>query len=346
MRTSGSRVRGIGLVLGVTMAMALSACGTGTAGGTNTPTTNTPTTTATSAKPDPTKPERDSFTGSVYRSGMPTPFFVAKDNGYFAKYGVTFNYSFVGSSAAGMAEMIGGDTDLTYSSFWGVMDSVSNGVPLVILMEAVRYKTDQLTFETLSDSGITKPCDAAGKTVTVPALNSSHQNRLEEAMIQDGCDPASVKFVELPYSEVESALVNHTADMVAVDALRHLQLKQKYQTTTVLDLAGGRFAGVAEGAYVMKQDFAQANPNLVAAIQCGFVAGAAASTEDGYKNTLINYLDYTPDDAQAAVSTMPLYPTTTDAKAIQDIPDTMVQLGLLDKTINVADIIVPMPDNC
>jgi len=301
----------------------------------------------TAAEVDPRAPEQDTITIAGYRQGSIAPAFAAEKEGLLAEYGITQEMSYVESSAAGMAAILGGDADVAYSSFWGVIDAINQGLEVVIPNEAIRFDPGALTFEVLPDSGITSLEDLEGATVSVPALNSGHHNRLRYAMLEEGLDPSTVEFVELPFGEITSALVNGTIDVAAAGGPALTGLKTDYDSVTVLDLADGMFAGAAEGGWIMTKAFAEANPNTVAAFQCSWNAGIdLVKDDDLYVQILVDELGFEQSVAEGEVSKKPVFPKGVETDKIQQFSDVMVELGLLDEPLDVSSIIIPTPDNC
>jgi NitT/TauT family transport system substrate-binding protein len=307
--------------------------------------TPAPETSAPAADVDPTAPEQSSITIAGYRQGSIAPTIAAGD--LLEGYGMSIEVSYVESSAAGMAALIGGDVVATYSSYWGVIDAVTQGIDLVIAAEAIRFNPGALTFEVLPDSGIEDLADLEGTTVSVPALNSGHHNRLRYAMLQEGLDPSTVNFVELPFGEITSALVNGTIDVAAAGGPALTGLKNDYDSVTVLDLADGIFKDAAEGGWIMTREFAEANPNTVAAFQCAEITGADLVQDDElYVQILVDELGFEQSVAEGEVPKKPVFPTVIDNDKIQQFSDIMQELGLLGDDLDMTSLIVPLPTNC
>lgn len=299
------------------------------------------------AEVDPRSPEQDTITIAGYRQGSIAPAFAAEKDGLLDEYGVAFEMNYVESSAAGMAAILGGDADVAYSSFWGVIDAVNQGIEVVIPTEAIRFNPGALTFEVLPDSGIESLADLEGTTVSVPALNSGHHNRLRYAMLEEGLDPSTVEFVELPFGEITSALVNGTIDVAAAGGPALSGLKNDYDSVTVLDLADGMFAGAAEGGWIMTKAFADANPNTVAAFQCAWNAGIdLVENDELYVEILVDELGFEQDVAEGEVSKKPVFPKGVELDKIQQFSDIMIELGLLQEPLDVSTIVIPMPTTC
>ena len=292
---------------------------------------------------DPQATEQSTLSFALYRQATAAPIFAGSDG-----FGLTVKPNWVESSAAGMALLLGGNADLTYSSFWGVVDAKKQGLDVVIVSEMFRFGPGVMTLESLPGSGIKSLKDLVGKTVAVPALNSAQHNRLEYAFMKEGIDSSKVKIVELPFGEVTSALANGTIDAGSVAGPPLTSLKSTYKTTTVLDFAGGIFENAAEGGIITTRQFAEKNPNAIAAFQCTWAQGVAAVDKDNalFQQILEDKLGFSADVAAAEVPKKPRYQTATDAAKIQEFPKIMVEIGNLDESVDLSEIILPQPKSC
>lgn len=66
------------------------------------------------------------------------------------------------------------------------------------------------------DSGVTSAAGLAGKRIAVNTLNGMGQLTIDEAIRQDGGDPAGVSYVELPFPDMPAALEGGNVDAVWV----------------------------------------------------------------------------------------------------------------------------------
>lgn len=296
---------------------------------------------------DPSAAEQSSVSIATYRLGTVSPLLVSEDVEGVDRHGLEIEPDWVESSAAGMALVLGGDAQFAYSSFWGVVDAAVQGLDIVIVTEMMRFPPGQLTMEALPESGISSIEDLEGKTVAVPALNGAQHNRLQYAFHEEGLDIDSIEIVELPMGEVPAALANGTIDAGSVAGPPLTKVKTEQDSVTVIDFADGLFKDAAEGGIVTTREFAESNPNTVAAFQCAWASGVTAIEDNEvYKQVLIDDLGFSPEVAEADLANKPNFQIGADAEALQSFPDIMQTIGSLDEDVDMESLIVPMPDTC
>ncbi|MGP6169670.1 ABC transporter substrate-binding protein [Microbacterium sp. A204] len=296
---------------------------------------------------DPSAPEQTDLTFAMYRQATAAPVFGAKDSGAEKEFGITVDASWVESSSAGMNLLLGGDAQLTYSSYWGVVDAMVQGMDVAIVSTMFNFGPGVMTMETMPDSGISSLKDLLGKKVAVPALNSAQHNRLEYAFLDAGIDSSTVEYVPMPFGEVTAALVNGTIDAGAVAGPVLTVLKDEYDSKTVLDFAGGLFEGHGEGGIITSGEFARANPNTIAAFQCVWADGVAAVEDDElFGSILESELGFAPELIPSEIEKKPLFQTTADPASLAKFPEIMTEIGTLDQPVDLSDIIIPQPESC
>ena len=331
------------LVVAAAASFALAACSGGGSGSTGD--------TAEDSKPaaagvDPHAPEVDTITGPQYRQNSALPFLAAEASGVAADYGITLKPVWAESSLSALTQLMSGEGQIASVSTWSTVDAVNQGMDIRIVGEIFRSVPDAQTLEVLPDSGINGLADLQGKKVAVIGLKSGHEGRIVYAMIKEGLDPSKVEFVSLPFGEMAAALEQHTVDAVSVTGPFQEQVRQQLGSKKVFDYGDGLFAGFPDMQWVTSGEFADNNPNAVAAFQCAVVIkGAKMMTEDDwYDNMARDGLGW--DDKTIASTPFVDYPGTNDAKRIQMIPDIMYTNGWIDKEFDVSKITVPLPDNC
>ena len=296
---------------------------------------------------DPSAPEQSSLTFAMYRQATAAPVFGAKESGAEKEFGVDLEAAWVESSSAGMNLLLGGDAQLAYSSYWGVVDAMVQNMDIAVVTSMFNFGPGVMTLETLPGSGIESLEDLQGKKVAVPALNSAQHNRLEYAFLKADIDSSTVEYVPMPFGEVTAALSNGTIDAGAVAGPVLTVLKDKYDTTTVVDFAGGIFEGHGEGGIITSGEFARKNPNTIAAFQCEWKAGVEAVDDDElFAKILESELGFSADLIPSEIEKKPLFQTSADPKALNQFPEIMVEIGTLDETVDVSSIIIPQPETC
>ncbi len=93
----------------------------------------------------------------------------AKDAGYFDKYGVDFDLSYVQGSLTSVAAMVGGDLDMTNVAGSAVVSAQAEGTDLVMVAGFL----NQAIFRVMATPDIQRIEDVKGKTVAVTRIGNA-----------------------------------------------------------------------------------------------------------------------------------------------------------------------------
>ncbi|HWK19241.1 MAG TPA: ABC transporter substrate-binding protein [Microbacteriaceae bacterium] len=335
------RTRGI---LAATAAIGVAALLTACAGGTAPAATTEPTTDG-SAAVDPHAPELTSIkvTGIVGPGGT-IPLILAADK-FGPEYGLEIEFVPADNSGVATTQVIAGDVAAANSSYFGVIDAIAQGLPLVVIAEGWASTPETGYLMARAGSDIETLADLEGKTVNVISLTSSHSIKLRDSMIAEGLDPEAVNWVELPYSEVAAAFDQGTIDASSAVGPT-LAAVLGAGATIVFDYGAGAYEGMAESGWVSSTDFVSKNPNTVAAFQCAIFAAQGALHEDRalYEEYFQKALG--APEAAAKADVMLNFQTTNRIDALNRNIEVYQASGLLGQAIDFADHTLAAPANC
>lgn len=315
-------------------ALALTACSGG----------STDTGAAPESSGDPTSPEITDVTLTGIRGPGTIPLQLAADE-YGAEFGLTIEPSYVDNSGVAVTSVISGDAAAANTSYFGVIDAINQGLPLVVIAEGWASTPETGSLEALPDSGIEGLEDLAGKTVNVISLNSSHAIKLRDAMITADLDPDEVNWVELPYGEVAAAMEQGTIDASSAVGPT-LAAVRGMGSVTVFDYGAGDYEGMAESGWVASREFVEQNPNTVAAIQCSLFAAQGALVDDRalFEEQFSAFLG-APAEV-AANEVMLTYQSENRLEEIQRNADIYFDSGRLTEEFDFSSHVLPAPANC
>jgi NitT/TauT family transport system substrate-binding protein len=320
------------------------------AGCTSDPAPTEPAETEAGSTVDPFAPETADVSFTSWRTTATAPFYIAEMDGFFEEYGIAPTVEFAENSPASIAAVIGGTTDIGNASLWAVMSAINEGIDLRIIGESFRHVENSMFVMTLPGSGIEDIEDLAGHKIGVTGLNAGHDLMIKNYYIENGLDVASVEFVSLGYGEMGQALQTGAIDAGAFTGPPLEQAIAEIGAVEVFDFIE-QFPQFPATSYIVRGEWADENPNTVAAFQCAVaVRGAEIAREGGeaYEQPYIDAMAYGLDWDEAATvgSTKINHVTLNDPEWQQIIPDLMFQNDLIASEIAVADIVVPLPDNC
>ncbi|UOQ56894.1 ABC transporter substrate-binding protein [Leucobacter allii] len=262
-----------------------------------------------------------------------------------AEHGLEIEPVYVDNSGVAVTSVVSGDTAAANSSYFGVIDAINQGLPIVVIAEGWASTPETGSLEALPDSGISSLADLEGRTVNVISLTSSHAIKLRHAMLAEGLDPDAVDWVELPYGEVAAALEQGTIDASSAVGPT-LAAVRDLGSTAVFDYGTGEYTGMAESGWIASQAFIDQNPATVRAIQCTLLEaqGALVDDRDLFEEQFMSLLGA---PAEVAASEVMLdYQSTNRLAEIQRNADIYFESGLLADEFDFTDHVLDAPTDC
>jgi len=299
---------------------------------------------------DPFAPEQSTVSVGAWRTTSSAPLYIAQMDGIAEEYGLTLDLQYVENSPAAVSAVVGGSNNVGMASLWAVMSAINEGIDLRIIGEGFRHVQNSMFMETLPGSGIESIEDLAGKKVGVTGLNAGHDLMIKNYFIENDLDPNSIEFVSLGYGEMGQALQTGAIDAGALTGPALVQAREELGSVPVFDFIE-QFEKFPATSYIVDGAWADANPNTIAAFQCAVVMrGAEIAREGGdeYEQSYIDAMAYGLDWDEAAVlgTTKINHVSENDAEWQQIVPDLQFQNGLISEELNVADFVIPLPENC
>lgn len=268
------------------------------------------------------------------------PIFIAIERGFFEEEGLTVTTEFAAGGAAAIPALQSGDIDLAFGGYPSTYKAIEAGIELVVTQEAVRGADLFAGFYALPDSGIAAPADMAGKTIAVNTLNNIVQLALEIQLQEAGLELSDVSLVEIPFPEQVAALELGNVDVISVVEPFGTIARSSLDAVLVVDMFSGPLDGFPVAGWQVTKEFAEANPNTIAAFNRAFVkATDIAVNEEGALAAIVpTYTSASPE--LAATLNYPHMVSGLDSGILQDVIDRMVDQGLLSGTMNAADHVV------
>jgi NitT/TauT family transport system substrate-binding protein len=134
------------------------------------------------------------------------------DAGFLQKAGIDATLQIFAGSGATATALAAGAIDLAVIDSIAVANAISHGVPLVGLTASGMFRVDLPTSVlcVAKSSAIKVPRDLVGQLVSVPSLQSLTTVSVQAWLKGNGVDPKAVRFIEMPFAEVNAALAHGT----------------------------------------------------------------------------------------------------------------------------------------
>jgi NitT/TauT family transport system substrate-binding protein len=273
--------------------------------------------------------------------------YYAKDQGYFARAGLDVTITpFGGGAGAGIAASVAtGALDIGIVDITSISSGHLRGLDFKIfapgVMATPQTTTDQLAVS--STSTITKGADLNGKTIGIVLLKSSQQVLTMAWVDKHGGDSKSLKFVELPFTQMASAVEQGRVDAVAMTEPFLTFAKHSVRPLgNIFDGIANRFVFMAYFATsAWLQSHAAVAANFDAAIRQAAVW--ANSNHPASAEILIKYSKLDP--AIATTMSRSTFGVSIEPAMIQPVIDASAKYGVIEKAYPASDLIWQMPPN-
>jgi NitT/TauT family transport system substrate-binding protein len=145
--------------------------------------------------------------GTMGADGSAQPFY-GLDHGFFKDAGLDVKVTVLNNTAQLASAVAGGALEIGYGSVIPVAQAHLRGIEFRLIAPALVYNSPTLTnvIMTGKNSNVQKASDLNGQTVAVNGLRDLTQYEMQGWIDQNGGDIKTVKLVEIPFSEMGTAL--------------------------------------------------------------------------------------------------------------------------------------------
>jgi NitT/TauT family transport system substrate-binding protein len=212
------------------------------------------------------------------------PLWVARDRGFFTKYGITAETIFVRGAPTLVAAMQANEIDVGYTGGTAVVGAVANGADLKVLSAF----TNRVTYDLMVKPGIKSPEDLRGKRFGIQSIGGTVWMGAILALEKLGLDPERDKINILAVGDqnvLAQALEAGTIDATVLDGVQSRRLGA-LGFPALVDLNKYNLPILSSG-FVMREPNIQKNPQLAENLMKAVIEGAAFSLSTTQKpNTL------------------------------------------------------------
>jgi NitT/TauT family transport system substrate-binding protein len=227
------------------------------------------------------------------------PLWVARDRGFFAKYGVNADTIFVRGAPTLVAAMQSNEIDVGYTGGTAVVGAVANGADLKVLSAF----TNRVTYDLMVKPGIKRPEDLRGKIFGIQSIGGTVWMgailALEHLKLDAERDKINIIAVG-DQNVLAQALEAGTIDATVLDGVQSRRLSA-LGFSTLADLNKANLPILSSG-FVMREPSIQKNPQMAENLMKAVIEGAAFSLSLAQKPNTIKilqkYLRVTEKDAE------------------------------------------------
>jgi len=261
--------------------------------------------------------------------------------GVFRKYGLNVTAQPTQSGAAATAAVVGGSSQVAFTSFPGVVQAYVRGIQFRIVAPAQWYLTDSVTDALFvrADSPIRTAKDLEGKIVGVVAINDLFSLTTKAWIDQNGGSSTTAKLIEVPLSAILPALEEGRIDAGRLGS----PFMEQALATGKVRLLGKNLDAIAKryqaSVFVSTADYIAAHPDVMRRFARA-MRESIVYTNTHLPETVDLVASFTGVEAAAvARSVRAVDPEYLDAKNLQPVIDFAFKYKLIDHSFNAGEII-------
>lgn len=271
------------------------------------------------------------------------PLHLAAQNGHFQREGLTVEIINAADGAAALNSTIGGDYDITFSSYVPIFAAQARGIAqLKILADGASSVPNTCMIMAAPTSRVRTPRDLAGKTIGVSGTGTMSELMVKAALRAHGMNPDNFKPLPIGFPNMPNALRTNQVDAAFVTEPFLTLAARDAGAIPVVDTATGPLDDLPLGGYASSAEFAEKNPRTVAAFQRAMDTAVAEAQDRTKVEPLLPR--FARIDAQtASIITLLKTNSRADATRLQRVPRLMLQFGYIQKDVSAASMIIAPP---
>ena len=265
--------------------------------------------------------------------------FYAQELGYFKDAGLDVRITPLNSGPTVAQAVVGGTLDIGVANVATIAQAHNRGVPfLVVAPGAVSTPTSMTNvIMVANDSPVRSAADLDGKTIAINGLKDLQQIAVSSWLDKHGGDARTVKFIEVPPSQMAAALVAHRVDAAKGDEPFITQAKSEVRVLgNVMDGIAPRFMIVG---WFSTEQWLKAHPDLAGRFATAM--GKASQWANAHdRESLTTFLAHSKVDPQIASSmARSRFAGALDPAMMQPVLDAAAKYGVLDQPVSATDLI-------
>lgn len=249
------------------------------------------------------------------RSGASWPMFIAKEGGYYQKYGLDVSLEF-GAGTLGVAMISSGDAAMTNSSMEQALQASSRDPNLLVMLGSTLNKG---MFALMAPTKTGSPKELKNKRVAVSQIGDAPYNYSVALLAKFGLKPRDVQWVPVgtDANARAVALTSGRADATLLTAPAYFALeKQGYKTIANMADYNDIYASTV---YLFMRKTVAANPKLPEAI----IKAQAEAIKRFYDDKAFAVKAYLAYDKQSQADVERIYDMIAKANQLERVPYVM-----------------------
>ena len=272
-----------------------------------------------------------------------SPFFHALERGYFKDAGLDLNVTAMVGGAAIAPALASGSLNIGWSNVVSVYQGYLEGFDYRFIANGAvnkRGTNDVFGFQVAEDSPIKSAKDLAGKTIATNTLNNIIQVSGQHWIDSNGGDSSKVKWVEVPFPQMEPALVQKQIDaFVAVEPFVTVPSKVNKRSRVLGYPLGGIAPRLLIASYFCSEGWVQKNADTVKAFIAALNRGIDAhnANPEEAKTTIAKHTGLKPEFLK--LMALPAFEKKILESDLQPMIDAAFQYKLINRKFPPREVI-------
>jgi NitT/TauT family transport system substrate-binding protein len=239
-----------------------------------------------------------------------------------------------------------GDYQFAIGEYVSLLQARENDVPIQVVSNLTNGadEADQGINAVLTgaDSGIAGPQDLAGRTVAVNGLGGVDDVTLMAILDENGVDPASVEFTEVPFPDMNAAVESGQVD-AASQPEPFVTLGEQAGLVNLFDPYYEAIPSMPLGLVFGSEEWLADNPDLANAFHRALVRSIEASSDEQAMKDVI--VENTEIDAELVEEiALDRWDAEVNQEGLQALADMSVEYGVLEEEPDL-DALVWQPES-
>lgn len=269
------------------------------------------------------------------------PVYLAINEGLFEAQGLSVTPEVMQGGAAAIPALQGGDLDIAFGAWPSFLIANQGGIDLRAVADGVAAAPGFTEFLALPDSELEgNPEGLAGTTIALNTLGNLGELATRVTLENAGLAWEDVTAVELPFPDMGAALEGGSVDVIWSVEPGVTGNKSGIGAVTVVDSYVGDMEGFPVAGYMVTAEFAEANPNTVAAFvrALELAVDMIGDDEQVVIDTVLTYTELPPELVEQL--SFPEYRAAIEASVLQRVYDQMLQYDMGEEGLDVESLVL------
>ncbi|MBM9432413.1 ABC transporter substrate-binding protein [Flaviflexus equikiangi] len=272
-----------------------------------------------------------------------TPLYLGVEEGFFEEEGLDVEVKIAESGSAIIPSVVNGESPIGYANVVSDLAAIDQGLDIKLVSNCcgVAGTSDETSSRVfvLEDSDIQGPEDLAGKTIAVNSTKNLGDVTIPVALENQGIDASTIEYVPMNFADMSAALERGDVDAIwMVEPFQTIAYDNGYRP--VLANFAEAFPNSTLGYYITSGDFADENPETVAAFQRALdrTNEYASENHDKLRELAVSEIGLTEDVAsRIAFAT---FEPGLDTESVETYAKAAVDFGIISKEPDYSSIFV------